>query len=171
MSAGPPAGPPRRVAVSGPRRARAGGWSARPAAADLRAQPRLAQVYLRALVRDQFRLSLGVLAVLAVVLGGLPAAFAVFPSLRTAQLLGVRLAWLLLGVVAYPLLVGAALFHIRHAERVERDFAELLGPAPQSAPDRAPGPAPEAADPPRDRPPAPRLPPADTPDTPGADAG
>jgi hypothetical protein len=115
------------VAVTAPRRVRAGGWSARTAPADLHAQPHLGQVYVRSIVRDQLRLALGVLAVLTVVLGGLPAAFALLPGLRTASVLGVRLAWLLLGVVAYPVLVGAAWFHVRHAERVERDFTELLG--------------------------------------------
>jgi hypothetical protein len=124
-------GPPRRVAVTAPRRVRAGGWSARAAPADLHAQPQLGQVYVRSLVRDQLRLALGVLAVLVVVLGGLPAAFALVPGLRTASVLGVRLAWLLLGVVAYPVLVGAAWFHVRHAERVERDFTELLGGGPE----------------------------------------
>jgi hypothetical protein len=126
----PPPAPPQRVAVTGPRRNRAGGYSARPGAADLHAQPRLGQIYVRSLVRDQLRLALGVLAVLAAVLGGLPAAFVAFPALRTAEVFGIRLAWLLLGVVAYPLMVGAAWFHVRHAERAERDFTDLLnGPA------------------------------------------
>ncbi|MEU6851454.1 hypothetical protein ABZ901_16200 [Actinacidiphila alni] len=128
--------PPRRIAVTAPRRNRTGGWSARARAEDLHAQPRLGQVYVRSLVRDQLRLSLGVLTVLTVVLGGLPAAFALAPGLRAVDVLGVRLAWLLLGVVAYPLLVGAAWFHVRHAERVERDFTELL-----NAPGAGAGPA------------------------------
>ncbi|BBA98210.1 hypothetical protein RVR_4311 [Actinacidiphila reveromycinica] len=136
MSAGQqPGPPPRRTAVSGPRRHRPGGWSARARPADLHAQPRLAQVYVRSLVRDQLRLALGVLAVLAVVLGGVPAAFALLPGLRTAEVHGFRLAWLLLGVVAYPVLLGMAWFHVRHAERVERDFTDLLnGPDPGTAP-------------------------------------
>lgn len=117
----------RRVAVSAPRRHRAGGYSARAGAADLHAQPRLGQLYVRSLVRNQLRLALGVLAVLAAVLGGLPAAFALLPGLRTTEVSGIRLPWLLLGVVAYPLLVGAACLHVRHAERVERDFTDLLG--------------------------------------------
>ncbi|WSR66885.1 hypothetical protein OG702_31170 [Streptomyces sp. NBC_01198] len=130
---------PRRVAVTAPRRHRAGGYSARPGAADLHAQPQLGQLYVRSLVRHQLRLSLGVLAVLAAVLGGLPAAFALLPGLRTAEVVGIRLPWLLLGVVAYPLLVGGAYFHVRHAERVERDFTDLLGgpDPPPPAPPRA----------------------------------
>ena len=130
MTGPPQLPPPRRVTVSGPRRNRTGGYSARAGAADLHAQPRLGQVYVRSLVRDQLRLSLGLLAVLVVVLGGLPAAFALAPGLRTDEVFGIRLAWLLLGVVAYPLLVGAAWFHVRHAERVERDFTDLLNDAP-----------------------------------------
>ncbi|CAG7655995.1 hypothetical protein [Actinacidiphila bryophytorum] len=131
----PPA--PRRVAVTAPRRHRAGGYSARAGAADLHAQPRLGQLYVRSLVRNQLRLSLGVLAVLAAVLGGLPAAFALLPGLRTSEVAGIRLPWVLLGVVAYPLLVGAAYFHVRHAERVERDFTDLLG-GPDAAPPAPP---------------------------------
>jgi hypothetical protein len=138
--------PPRRVAVSGPRRHRAGGWSARAGAADLHTQPRLGQVYVRSLVRDQLRLAMGVLVVLALVLIGVPAAFALVPGLPTAEVFGFRLAWLLLGLVAYPVLVGLAWFHVRHAERVERDFTELLGEPDQlgaereSAPEWAPEP-------------------------------
>ncbi|MFE2427850.1 hypothetical protein ACFXJ5_14040 [Streptomyces sp. NPDC059373] len=136
---GIPEPPPRRVAVSGPRRRRTGGYSARAGAEDLHAQPRLGQVYVRSLVRDQLRLSVGVLAVLAGVLGGLPAAFALAPGLRTAEVFGIRLAWLLLGIVAYPLLVGVARFHVRYAERVERDFTELLnGPDAGAGSDRGP---------------------------------
>ncbi|WP_329171953.1 hypothetical protein [Streptomyces sp. NBC_01477] len=133
----PPA--PRRVAVSAPRRHRTGGYSARAGAADLHAQPQLGQLYVRSLVRNQLRLALGVLAVLAAVLGGLPAAFALLPGLRTAEVAGIRLPWLLLGAVAYPLLVGAAYFHVRHAERVERDFTDLLsGPDASDSPDAPP---------------------------------
>ncbi|MCL2734175.1 MAG: hypothetical protein FWE15_29695 [Actinomycetia bacterium] len=136
--------PSRRVAVSAPRRNRSGGWSARAGAQDLHAQPRLGQIYLRALVRDQLRLALGVLAVLAVVLGGLPLAFALLPGLRTAEVAGIRLPWLLLGAVAYPVMVGAAWFHVRHAERVERDFTDMLN-APGATASDGPGPAPAPA--------------------------
>jgi hypothetical protein len=71
-------------------------------------------------------------------LGGLPLLFAVVPAFRTVRVLGLQLPWLLLGVVAYPLLVGGAYFHVRHAERVERDFTDLLGgpDAPPPAPPR-----------------------------------
>ncbi|MEE4542533.1 hypothetical protein V2S66_11220 [Streptomyces sp. V4-01] len=158
MTTAPPDPPPPRVAVTGPRRNRAGGYSARPGAADLHAQPRLGQIYVRSLVRDQLRLALGVLAVLAAVLGGLPAAFVVFPALRTAEVFGFRLAWLLLGVVAYPVMVGAAWFHVRHAERAERDFTDLLGGLP-------PAPGPPAPPGPRTTGPGPRT------TGPGEDAG
>jgi hypothetical protein len=38
----------------------------------------------------------------------------------------VTLPWLLLGVAVYPLLVAAAWWHVRAAERVERDFTDIL---------------------------------------------
>jgi hypothetical protein len=39
---------------------------------------------------------------------------------------GVRLPWLLLGVLAYPFLLLVGWVYVRMAERNERDFAELV---------------------------------------------
>jgi hypothetical protein len=38
--------------------------------------------------------------------------------------LGVRLPWVLLGVLMYPFLVGVAWRYIRVADRVEQNFAD-----------------------------------------------
>jgi hypothetical protein len=65
--------------------------------------------------------------VLGATLGALPLAFRLAPSLARAELLGVPLAWLLLGVVAYPLLVVLAVVYVRRAERNEAAFRELAG--------------------------------------------
>ena len=40
---------------------------------------------------------------------------------------GVPVAWWLLGLLAYPVLYLLARLHRRQAERIERDFTELLG--------------------------------------------
>lgn len=81
---------------------------------------------MRALIRAQLRLALRVVAVLAVVLGGLPLLFGARPGLRTAQVLGIPLPWLLLGVVVYPLLVAGGWLFVRSAERNEREFSDLV---------------------------------------------
>jgi hypothetical protein len=70
------------------------------------------------------------LVVLGVVAGGLaalPVLFAVAPWFATARVGAISVAWLVLGVAVYPLLVAAAAWHVRLAERAERDFADLLG--------------------------------------------
>jgi hypothetical protein len=59
-------------------------------------------------------------------LGGVPLVFRLLPGLADAGLGPVPLPWLLLGVLVYPLLLAAAWWHVRAAERVERDFTEII---------------------------------------------
>ena len=101
----------------------------RPAAArtsDIDAGTRLGGVYMRSLLREQLRLALGVLTVMALTIGLLPLAFYLVPSLSDVRLVGVPLGWLLLGVVVYPALVALGWGYVRRAERNERDFAEIV---------------------------------------------
>jgi hypothetical protein len=93
---------------------------------DIDEQTALGEVYMRSLMRAQLKLAALVLGTVAATLGLLPVAFAVFPSLATANVLGVRLPWLLLGFVVYPALVAVAAFYVRNAERNERAFGELV---------------------------------------------
>ncbi len=81
---------------------------------------------VRRLVRDQLHLAirLGVLTV--VVLGSLPLAFALVPSLGGVDVLGLRLPWLLLGVAVYPFLLAVAWFYNRNAEHYEQEFVEMV---------------------------------------------
>lgn len=123
---GPPVDPPRRVAVTSPRTSAVRpppGPSARRA---LDEQDVVGELLVRSLVRAQLLLALRMLAVLAVLLGGLPLLFALVPASRSVQLLGVPLPWLVLGVLVYPALLLCGLVHVRLAERHERDFAELV---------------------------------------------
>ena len=114
--------PQQRVRVTGPPRRRppAGRTS------DIDAGTRLGGVYMRSLLREQLRLALGVLTVLALTIGLLPLAFYLAPGLSDVRLLGMPLGWLLLGVVVYPVLVVLGWVYVRRAERNERDFAELV---------------------------------------------
>jgi hypothetical protein len=118
--------PPQRVRVTAPRTA------ARPAAGSLSPrreideQTGVGEVYMRSLMQSQLRLGLSVLAVVAIALGSLPLLFTVEPGLVAIRILSVPLPWLLVGVSIYPLLVIAAWWHVRAAERAERDFAEIV---------------------------------------------
>lgn len=93
---------------------------------DIDEQTVVGEVYMRSLMRAQMRLALGVLVGFALTLCSLPLLFAVAPTLRTLQVLGIPLPWLVLGVLAYPLVGVAAWTYIRAAERAERDFADLV---------------------------------------------
>jgi hypothetical protein len=42
------------------------------------------------------------------------------------KLLGVNLPWVLLGVLAYPFLVGVGWAYVRWAERNEQDFTAVI---------------------------------------------
>ncbi|WP_433422596.1 hypothetical protein ACQP1V_13450 [Microtetraspora malaysiensis] len=116
---------PRRVAVTSPRAA-AARRPRRPLTTEIDEQTRVGEVYMASLVRTQFRLALFVCTVLGCVVGGLPLLFLLVPELRSADLLGVPLPWLVLAGLIYPAFVVGAWLYVRQAERNERHFAELM---------------------------------------------
>ncbi|CAI9400942.1 hypothetical protein [Nocardioides sp. T2.26MG-1] len=113
---------PDRVRVTGPPRRRT------PTArtADIDDETRLGGMYMGSLLREQLRLALGVLTVLGLTVGLLPLVFHLVPALSRFEVLGVPLAWLLLGALVYPWLLALGWIYVRRAERNERDFAELV---------------------------------------------
>lgn len=117
-----------RVRVTGPPRHTAAGRAA-SRLGDVHEQTALGDVYLRSLLREQLGLALGVLAVLALVLGSLPLVFHLWPGLADLDVAGVPVAWLGLGVVVYPFLLLLGWRYVRSVERNERDFADLVAGA------------------------------------------
>ncbi|MEO3891394.1 MULTISPECIES: hypothetical protein [unclassified Nonomuraea] len=115
----------RRVTVTSPRTA-AARRPRYPATLEIDEQTRLGEVYMRSLLRTQFRLALFVCTVLACVIGGLPLLFLLIPDLSEVRLLGVPLAWAVLAGLIYPAFVIGAWLYVRQAERNERHFAELV---------------------------------------------
>lgn len=122
MNTPDPGNPRERVRVTGPPRRRTPS-AVRP---PIDTETRLGGMYLRSLLREQLRLAAGVLLALAVLVGSLPLVFHLAPGLSSAQVLGLPLPWLLLGVLVYPLLLGLGWVFVRRAERNERDFADLV---------------------------------------------
>ena len=116
--------PPRRVRVD-----LAGRAARRPAYSrqELEEQTQVGEVLIRGLVRAQLALALSLAGVVILLLGSLPIAFALFPALADVSVLGLRLPWLLLGVLAYPLLYAVGRLHVRQAERIEDDFSKAVG--------------------------------------------
>ncbi len=118
--------PPPRVRVTGPPRRRAD--VVRPAGTrEIDAETALGEVFMRSLLREQLFLALRILLALGLTLGMLPLLFHLFPSLGDVRVGQMPLAWLLLGVLAYPWLVVLGWLYIRRAEGHERDFADLVG--------------------------------------------
>jgi hypothetical protein len=118
--------PPPRVRVTGPPRRRAD--VVRPAGTrEIDAETALGEVFMRSLLREQLFLAMRILLALGLTLGMLPLLFHLFPSLGDVQVGSMPLAWLLLGVLAYPWLVVLGWLYIRRAEGHERDFADLVG--------------------------------------------
>lgn len=76
------------------------------------------------LIRGQLGVALRVGVVALLVLGALPVLFAFYPDLGRLEVLGLRLPWLLLGVLVYPFLLGLGWWHTKAAERVEQNFAD-----------------------------------------------
>ena len=115
--------PPARVRVTGPPRRT---HVPRARTGDIDEQTALGGVYLSSLLREQLALAVRILAVLVLTVGSLPLLFHVVPGLADVHLVGLPLAWLLLGLLVYPWLLLLGLHFVRRAERNEHDFARLL---------------------------------------------
>lgn len=76
------------------------------------------------LIGSQLAVALRFAIGVGLTLGLLPLAFVVFPEIGRMEVLGLRLPWLLLGVLVYPFLLALGWWHTRTAERVEQNFAD-----------------------------------------------
>ncbi len=117
--------PVERVRITSPRTVATPSRTRRSDAAEIDALTRLGEVYVQSLVRAQLRLAAYVVVTLGVTLGGLPLLFLLLPVERV-RLAGIPLPWLLLGVAVYPWLVALAAWYVRHAERNETAFEDLV---------------------------------------------
>jgi hypothetical protein len=118
--------PPKRVRVTSPRRNATVRGPVRPLTEEIDERTALGEFYMDALVRAQLRLGAAVLAATALVLGGLPLLFLAVPATSSLRVWQVPLPWLVVGVLVYPVVLLAARYYVRHSERIERDFADLV---------------------------------------------
>ena len=72
----------------------------------------------------QYQVSLMVAAV------AIPLAGSLFPALAATSVVGIRLNWLVLAVLAYPMLYGVGRLYVRLAEQGERDFVRVVDEDP-----------------------------------------
>jgi hypothetical protein len=62
-----------------------------------------------------------------VLLGGVAVLGAVWPAYDRARFAGLPVAWLVLGLGIYPLMIALAWLAVRESERNEEDFRTLAG--------------------------------------------
>jgi uncharacterized membrane protein (DUF485 family) len=107
---------------------------------EIDAQTELGEVFLRSLMRAQLRLAAGVLAVIAIGVGGLPLLFRLAPGLSARPILGMPFAWGVLGFLVYPVMVVLGWVYVRRAEANERTFVDMVVEPDDSPGDRGGGP-------------------------------
>jgi hypothetical protein len=114
---------PQRVRVTGPPRYSSGPRNRR---GDVREQTALGDVFLRSLLKEQLALAIRVLVLIGMTLGALPLLFHFWPDLGQVELVGMPIAWLVLGGLVYPFLLLVGWRYVRSVERNERNFADLV---------------------------------------------
>jgi hypothetical protein len=93
---------------------------------ELEEQTSVGEALVRNLMKAQLRGALILAGVTAVLLYGLPLLFWALPSFGDAVVFGIRLSWLVLGVLPFPFLVLIGYLGTRSAERHERDFIDMV---------------------------------------------
>lgn len=97
---------------------------------EVQEQTQVGDALVRGLVRAQLGLAIRLAAVVFCLLGALPLLNAVLPGLAALTVFGLRLNWLILAVLAYPLIYGVGWLYVRLAEQAERDFVRVVDGEP-----------------------------------------
>jgi hypothetical protein len=93
---------------------------------ELEEQTSYGEELVRQLIGTQFRTGLRLWGTAVAVLASLPALFYFVSPLNEYTLAGVRLPWLLLGILPYPLLFSIGYWYNVRTERNEREFVEMV---------------------------------------------
>jgi len=93
---------------------------------DIQEDTQVGAVLRTHLIRSQLALAMRIGGTALIVLGSLPAMFVIFPGLGRYELFGVRLPWLLLGVLVYPFLLALGWLYAKSAEKLEQIFTDHI---------------------------------------------
>ncbi|CAN5744805.1 hypothetical protein BH09ACT8_BH09ACT8_37250 [soil metagenome] len=93
---------------------------------ELQEQTEVGDALVRGLVRAQLGLALRLAAVVLCVIIAIPLLGNAFPALEALTVFGIRVNWLILGVLLYPLFYGVGRLFVRLAEQSERDFIGIV---------------------------------------------
>ncbi|WKG02122.1 hypothetical protein [Mycolicibacterium sp. HK-90] len=93
-------------------------------------QTQVGDALVRGLVRTQLGLALRLAAVMITIVVSLVLLNALMPNLAALSVFGIRLNWLILAGLLYPLLYGVGRLYVRLAEQGERDFVQVVDSEP-----------------------------------------
>ena len=97
---------------------------------EVQEQTQVGDALVRGLVRAQLGLALRLAVVVVCTVGAIPLLNAAFPDLAALTVFGIRLNWLVLAALVYPLLYGIGRLYVRLAEQAERDFVGVVESEP-----------------------------------------
>lgn len=97
---------------------------------EVQEQTQVGDALVRGLVRAQLGLALRLATVVVCGVAAIPVLTAVLPGWAALTVAGVRLNWLVLAVLVYPLLYGVGRLYVRLAEQAERDFVRVIDSEP-----------------------------------------
>jgi uncharacterized membrane protein (DUF485 family) len=101
------------------------------------AVPDNAEALLRAIMRRQARLSVGVASLFLLLVLGLPLVNQYAEPLAQTRLAGFSATWLFLGVLFYPITWALSAYFVRASEAVEQETAALAGARPRGSEEEA----------------------------------
>ena len=97
---------------------------------EVQEQTEVGDALVRGLVRAQLGLALRLATVVASAVIVVLVSGRLFPVLITTSVFGIRLNWLVLAVLSYPLLYGVGRLYVRLADQGERDFVRVVDEEP-----------------------------------------
>jgi hypothetical protein len=93
-------------------------------------QTEVGDALVRGLVRAQLGLALRLSLVVVCAVVAIPLVVGAFPSVSEIRIAGIRLNWLVLAALVYPVLYGIGRVYVRLAEQGERDFVRVVDGEP-----------------------------------------
>ncbi|WP_308205303.1 hypothetical protein [Mycolicibacterium frederiksbergense] len=97
---------------------------------EVQEQTQVGDALVRGLVRAQLGLGLRLALVVITVVVAILLLNTAMPDLAALSVFGIRLNWLILAGLAYPLLYGVGRLYVRLAEQSERDFVQVVDSEP-----------------------------------------
>lgn len=97
---------------------------------EVQEQTRVGDALVRGLVRAQLGLALRLAAVAVCAVALIPLLLGLFPQIDDVHIAGIRLNWLILAALVYPVLYGVGRLYVRLAEQGERDFVRVVDGEP-----------------------------------------